>query len=35
MDAWAYGETSGYRPLIEGRSLQCLDAAGIAVDSAA
>ena len=32
--AWAYGETSSYRPLIEGGRVQWLDADGVAVDSA-
>jgi GntR family transcriptional regulator/MocR family aminotransferase len=32
---WAYGEASGYRPLIEGGRVQWLNAAGLAVDEAA
>lgn len=31
---WAYGEASGYRPLIEGDRVQWLNAQGLAVDSA-
>lgn len=32
--SWGYGEESGYRPLIEGRRVQWLNAAGLAVDQA-
>jgi GntR family transcriptional regulator/MocR family aminotransferase len=32
---WAYGETSSYRPLIEGGRVQWLNAVGVAVDEAA
>jgi GntR family transcriptional regulator/MocR family aminotransferase len=32
--AWAYGEASGYRPLIEGGRVQWLNADGLAVDQA-
>ena len=31
---WAYGEASGYRPLIELDRVQWLNAEGVAVDSA-
>ena len=33
--AWAYGEASGYRPLIEDGRVQWLNAEGLAVDQAA
>jgi GntR family transcriptional regulator/MocR family aminotransferase len=33
-NCWAYGEASGYRPLIEHGRVQWLDANGVAVDSA-